>query len=209
MVQAPWWFTMEPMVFVYIQLCGAQLPAPLYQTRHTNENSNIPLREFDPATLVPNLTRLSTKPPEQLNTSGSCLFVHLYFIVICNYVTESSQNTVEYLCCTSRYGIADNLFGTCQNILERQPVVQFHLTEEFKGMLEYSLQGLLKLDYGWSDDYTQCIIGGLLESYERSLTPDLIYCDSSEKQRLRLETSLHIDVCSEAMLEVLEVCCSV
>lgn len=53
-----------------------------------------------------------------------------------------------------------------------------------KSILEFSLQGLLDLGYGWTDSYTQCIVGGLLESYQLSITPELTYCDEREKDRL-------------------------
>ncbi|XP_067935891.1 receptor-type tyrosine-protein phosphatase N2-like isoform X2 [Watersipora subatra] len=83
--------------------------------------------------------------------------------------------------------IYDNLFGTCQSVLDRRPVLRFHVKSELRRMLLYSLEELLTIGYRWSDEYTQCIIGGLLESYEVDVSPELSYCDVLERQRLGLE----------------------
>lgn len=63
-------------------------------------------------------------------------------------------------------------------------IIQFQPTDTLVKILRFSLEGLLELGYGWSDDYTQCIIGGLLESYELDFTPELSYCDTAEKDRI-------------------------
>ena len=81
--------------------------------------------------------------------------------------------------------IVDNLFGTCQNVFAKQPVLKFYVTKNLKEVLARSLEELLNLEYVWSDVYTQCIIGGLLESYVLDVTPDLVYCDEKERKRLR------------------------
>ena len=81
--------------------------------------------------------------------------------------------------------LLDNLFGTCQDILKEPYIIQFRATETLRDILEFSLKGLLELGYGWRDEYTQCIIGGLLQSYELDVTPEVTYCDRAERERLQ------------------------
>lgn len=83
---------------------------------------------------------------------------------------------------------ADGLFGSCQSILDRESSYLFDPTDTLYDILKVTLEGLLDLGYGWPDQYTQCIVGGLLNSYKHSVTPDLYYCDNQEKSRLELIT---------------------
>ena len=64
-------------------------------------------------------------------------------------------------------------------------MLKFEMTPGLKRVLAYSLEELLRRGYGWSDEYTQCIISGLLASYELDVTPELGYCDSAERSRMR------------------------
>lgn len=80
--------------------------------------------------------------------------------------------------------VVDGLFGSCQSILDQESSYQFNPTETLYDILKLTLEGLLELGYGWSDQYTQCIVGGLLDSYKQSVTPELYYCDQQEKIRL-------------------------
>lgn len=79
---------------------------------------------------------------------------------------------------------ADNLFGSCHEFLSEKSTPKIYATKTLERILMLTLKGLLDLGYGWSDDYTQCIVGGVIKAYEDSLTPDLIHCDEEEKRRL-------------------------
>lgn len=63
-------------------------------------------------------------------------------------------------------------------------MLRYETSDTLRDVLVFSLEGLLKLGYGWKDAYAQCIIGGILDSYVLNISPELGYCDSEEKERL-------------------------
>ena len=119
-------------------------------------------------------------------------------------MSQDKYMYVSFSWCRTRFKcssiLLDNLFGTCQDILKEPYIIQFRATETMRGILEFSLKGLLDLGYGWRDEYTQCIIGGLLQSYELDVTPEVTYCDRAERERLQRDRPGLVIMCGGKFL---------
>jgi len=73
------------------------------------------------------------------------------------------------------------LFGNCQRSDRRllPDVYQYTLTTAQRQQLEDILLGLIKFGYGWSHQYTQCVIGNVLLAYRSGVDFDVGFCTAS------------------------------
>ena len=76
--------------------------------------------------------------------------------------------------------VSDGLFGNCQKSDRLLPdVYQYQLTGAQRQQLESILLRLIELGYGWSHEYTQCVIGNVLLAYRSGVDFDLGFCTAS------------------------------
>jgi len=76
--------------------------------------------------------------------------------------------------------VSDGLFGNCQKSERLLPdVYQYQLTGAQRQQLERILLRLIESGYGWSHQYTQCVIGNVLLAYRSGVDYDLGFCTDS------------------------------
>jgi len=76
--------------------------------------------------------------------------------------------------------VSDGLFGNCQKSERLLPdVYQYQLTGAQRQQLESILLKLIESGYGWSHQYTQCVIGSVLLAYRSGVDFDLGFCTAS------------------------------
>jgi len=76
--------------------------------------------------------------------------------------------------------VSDGLFGNCQKSDRLLPdIYQYQLTGVQRKELESILLRLIESGYGWSHEYTQCIIGNVLLAYRSGVDFDLGFCTAS------------------------------
>lgn len=95
-----------------------------------------------------------------------------------------------YCCCC----VADGLFGTCVRAFDEVPseLHQHRLTPAQRSQLEFVLTRLIESGYVWADDYTQCVIAGILLTYRTGTEYNLYQCDV-EQQRDATRSRLQLD----------------
>jgi len=76
--------------------------------------------------------------------------------------------------------VSDGLFGNCQKSGRLlRDIYQYQLTGDQRQQLERILLTLIESGYGWSHQYTQCVIGNVLLAYRSGFDFDLGFCTAS------------------------------
>jgi protein tyrosine phosphatase len=73
--------------------------------------------------------------------------------------------------------VDDRLFGNCQKENRRKDHYEYFLDHSTLQKLEISIERLLEEGYTWNNVLTQCVLGNILLSYRRGISPDPDWCN--------------------------------